>query len=278
MNEDFFIVSNGELKRKNNSVQFISSENIINIPINSINSLHILGSVRLNSQVFLLFTKHQIPIHFYSFYGRYAGAYYPKKSKEHGRIIVEQVKNYLDDSSRCFLAKKFMEAGVYNIVKNLKKYKKTKNYINKIEHEFKKIEKCRNVNELLGVEGRIRQIYYSSWNTFLRRPFNLFCRTKNPPKDEINCLISFGNALLYSTILTEIYKTSLNPSISYLHEPSIGRFSLCFDISEIFKPIIVDRVIFNLINNRIINSSYFDKEQSSCYLNEKGKKNFFKIF
>jgi CRISP-associated protein Cas1 len=57
-------------------------------------------------------------------------------------------------------------------------------------------------------------------------------------------LISFGNSLLYATTLSEIYRTQLNPTVSFLHEPSARRYSLSLDLSEIFKPIIVDRTIF----------------------------------
>src|SRR5205823_1423769 len=104
---------------------------------------------------------------------------------------------------------------------------------------------------IMGVEGRSRDTYYSSFSSFLREGFEFDKRTKMPPQNMLNCLISFGNSLMYASILTEIYHTQLTPTVSYLHEPGERRYSLALDISEVFKPIIVDRVIFNLINNRI---------------------------
>jgi CRISPR-associated protein Cas1 len=89
-----------------------------------------------------------------------------------------------------------------------------------------------------------------------------------------NCLISFGNSLVYSTVLTEIYNTQLNPTISYLHEPFERRFSLALDLSEIFKPLLADRVIFKLINKRIIGTKHFRKELNYTLLNETGRKLF----
>ncbi len=123
----------------------------------------------------------------------------------------------------------------------------------------------------MGIEGRIREHYYSSFSSFLRDEFSFDKRTKMPPQNMLNSMISFGNSLLYSTILTEVYYTQLNPLISYLHESGERRYSLSLDISEIFKPLIVDRVIFNLINNRIIKKENF-YELNSCYLNENGKR------
>ena len=69
-------------------------------------------------------------------------------------------------------------------------------------------------------------------------------RVKRPPDNPINALISFGNTLLYTKTISAIYRTHLDQRISYLHEPSEGRFSLSLDISEVFKPVIVYKTIF----------------------------------
>lgn len=78
---------------------------------------------------------------------------------------------------------------------------------------------------------------------------------KDPQNNELNTLISFGKSLLYTTVLSEIYKTHLDPTIAYLHTTNNRRFTLNLDIAEIFKPIIVDRLIFTLINRRKIKPS-----------------------
>lgn len=83
---------------------------------------------------------------------------------------------------------------------------------------------------------------------------------------------------MYTMVLGEIYKTPLDPTISYLHEPSSKRFSLSLDISEIFKPLIVDSVIFSMINKNMIRKEDFDFEDHICYLSEVGKKKFIKEY
>jgi len=103
-------------------------------------------------------------------------------------------------------------------------------------------------------------------------------RSRQPPENEVNAMISFGNSLLYSAILSEIYHTQLHPAISYLHEPSERRFSLALDIAEIFKPLIVDRLIFSLVNSRIIQRNDFEREFNGILLNESGKRKFVKAF
>lgn len=88
----------------------------------------------------------------------------------------------------------------------------------------------------------------------------------------IKNLISFINSLIYTTVLSEIYKTQLNPTISYLHEPGVSRFSLSLDIAEIFKPLIADRLIFSLLNKNQITDKHFSEELNYLHITEKGSK------
>ena len=91
----------------------------------------------------------------------------------------------------------------------------------------------------------------------------------------MNALISFGNSILYTKTISQIYNTHLNQSISFLHEPSEGRLSLSLDLSEVFKPIIVFKTIFDVVNNKKIQvTKHFKKELNYCVLNENGRKIF----
>lgn len=97
-------------------------------------------------------------------------------------------------------------------------------------------------------------------------------RVKNPPDNAINSLISYVNTIIYTRVLNEIYKTQLNPTISYLHEPSERRFSLCLDIAEIFKPIIADRLIFSMLNKKQITEKNFEDGLNFTYIKDKARK------
>ena len=130
------------------------------------------------------------------------------------------------------------------------------------------------INALRGVEGKARERYYQAWRHILSEGWAFTQRVRRPPDNEINALISFGNSHLYTVCLSEIYRTQLTPTISYLHEPGARRFSLALDISEIFKPLLVDRAIFRLINTGQLKPEHFDRSLDSCYLNDAGKKLF----
>lgn len=115
--------------------------------------------------------------------------------------------------------------------------------------------------------------YYDAFGLIIN-DFEMGNREKQPPSNEVNALISFGNMVCYTLCLDQIYHTQLNPTISFLHEPGARRYSLALDLAEVFKPILVDRLIFSLLNKKQIQSKDFDKKLNGCFLKESGKKTF----
>ena len=289
MERNYYILKSGKLKRKGNTLYFISknnkreSSNLVSekpIPINDVNSLFIFGEIDLNTKLLSFLAQNKIPVHFFNYYNFYTGSFIPKEYLPSGFLLVKQVKHYLDFKKRLEIAKEFVLGACHNTIKNLihykKQEKKVQETIKDIKKEMEKIPKCEKRTELMAVEGRIKHFYYQSFSEILGVEFKK--RVRQPPDNMINCLISFGNSLLYTETLSQIYHTQLNPTISYLHEPGERRYSLALDIAEIFKPIIVDKIIFKLINNKMIKEKHFLKELKFSYLNEKGKRLFLENF
>ncbi|MEM5797606.1 MAG: type I-B CRISPR-associated endonuclease Cas1b [Candidatus Aenigmatarchaeota archaeon] len=280
---NYYITSNGILKRKQNTVYFIKKnekgelEKKI-LPINKIYAIFAHGRITFSSAVVSYLSKHGVPIHFFNKYGFYEGSLYPRETLVSGDLLVKQVEYYLNKEKRVELARKIVEGSIENIIKNLQYYERTKGElqeeIRKIESLLKELERQNEIQQLMAVEGNVRDTYYQSFNKIFPEKFHFDKRSRRPPENMINCLISFGNSLVYSTVLTEIYNTQLNPTISYLHEPFERRFSLALDLSEIFKPLLADRVIFKLINKGIIEEKHFIKELNYILLNDDGKKLF----
>jgi len=279
---NYYILSSGRLRREQNTVYFENVNVKKAIPINDIYAIYAYGELDLNTKLLDFLTQHRIPIHFFNYYGFYSGSYYPREHLQSGFLLVKQVEHYADKRRRIRIAREIVDSAGYNILKNLRYYRKRgKNvdtYIAEIEFLRREIKNTDRIQELMSIEGRIRSQYYASFNEILREGFQLIKRVKRPPDNMVNCLISFGNSLLYATTLSEIYNTQLNPTISYLHEPGERRFSLSLDLSELFKPLIVDRTIFNLINNRLIKPRHFLRELNYCYLKEEGKRRFIKEY
>ncbi len=190
--------------------------------------------------------------------------------------MVKQVEHYSNRKKRLCIAQEFIEAASYNIHRNLTYYKnrgkELETQMGEIEYLRKQIKLSKDINELMGIEGNIRKVYYDCWNEIINQDIGFKKRIKNPPDNAINSLISYVNTIIYTKVLSEIYKTQLNPTISYLHEPSERRFSLCLDIAEIFKPIIGDRLIFSMLNKKQITEKDFEEGLNFLYIKDKARK------
>jgi len=284
MKGTIFIFSSGTLQRKQNTVYFEGKEGTKKyIPVENTQELHIFGEVTINKEVLEFLSDNEIILHFYNYYGYYVGSYYPREHYNSGFMILKQAEHYLDGDKRLYLARQFVKGASDNINKVLSYYNsrgvELKDTIEKIKNLQDVIDKQNNIEELMAIEGNIREIYYNSFNKIIGdEKFQMEKRTKRPPKNELNALISFGNTLLYTTVLSEIYKTHLDPRIGFLHTTNFRRFTLNLDVSEIFKPIIVDRVIFNILNKGMIKENDFESKLGGLYLKESGRKIFVEKF
>ncbi len=277
MRTNYYITKDGVLRRKENTVYFINKEEKRALPINKIYAIYAFGSLSFTSGVVSYLAKNGIPIHFFSRYGFYEGSLYPRETLLAGDVTIHQSEHYLDVDKRLFLARCFIEGATKNILKNLETYSSKKGvekYIGKIGREIERVKGYDTVPQIMSVEGHIRDMYYSALDCIFPEEFKIGERVKRPPNNKTNTLISFGNSLMYSTVLTEIYNTQLNPTISYLHEPFERRFSLSLDVAEIFKPIIVDRLIFKLVNKNMLNDSHFEGDLGDMLLSDSGRRLF----
>lgn len=276
---NYYIFSNGRLRRKENTIYIENEQGDKKaIPIEDVDTIHLFGEVDLNTKLLNFLCQHGKTVHFYNYYGFYAGSLMPRDSNVSGHLLVRQVEHYLNDENRFFLALSFVEGAIFHMLRNLREYKNTEEFQDKIKNELNNAIASKTINELMGCEGRAKDVYYQAFNTFLKPDFAIEKREKRPPTNPINALISFANSIIYTTVLNEIYHTQLNPTISYLHEPGQRRYSLSLDIAEIFKPLIADPVIFKLINNNMLKLEDFDEDVNYCYLNESGRKKFLKEF
>ncbi|MGC8503088.1 type I-B CRISPR-associated endonuclease Cas1b [Desulfurella sp.] len=280
---DYYIFKNGRVKRQDNSIIFEyiedSAEKKIPIPVNDIDSIYLFGEVDINTKLINFLSQNNIIIHFFNYYGFYTGSFYPKEFLLSGDLLVKQVLHYYSKKKRVELAKEFVKGAISGAILNLKRYKeKIDDQINDLQNLMRSVESQSSVSMVMGVEGNAKEIYYNAFPKIINQPIEFKKRVKNPPDNMINALISFTNSLVYTAVLKEIYKTQLNPTIAYLHEPSTRRFSLSLDISEIFKPIFGDRLIFALLNDGILKQNHFDKDLNFAYLKEEGRKIVVKAF
>lgn len=265
MDRTYYLFSPGELKRNDNNLILIKADGAKSIiPIETVYDIYVFSDIIINSDLLDFLGSAGISVHFFNYYGYYSGTFYAREKMISGDLLVKQVEYYTTHEKRVQLAKQFIKGATDNILRNLKYYQNRgrdlQDKITAINELFSQINDCSQIQEVMGVEGNIRKIYYSCFSEIILQDTNFNKRVKRPPDNMVNSLISFLNSVFYTKVVSEIYKTQLNPSISYLHSPSSKRFSLSLDISEVFKPLIVDRLIFKLLNKNMITENDFVKD------------------
>lgn len=287
MKKSYYLFNPGRLSRKDNTLCFVPVDEDGNegqpryIPIEGVDNLYCFGSLDANSAMYNFLGKNHVSVHFFDYYEHYTGSFMAKEYLLAGKMQVEQTRHYLSDKKRMVVAKTFVEGAAFNMTKNLKYYqgrgKDVARQLGQIDSYSPLITNAGGISELMGIEGNIRQAYYGAFGEIIN-DFDMGNRSKQPPQNEVNALISFGNMMCYTVCLDQIYHTQLNPTISFLHEPGARRYSLALDLSEIFKPMLVDRTIFAVLNKKQIQASDFRQDINRCVLKEGAKKVFVQTF
>lgn len=278
MQKTLYLFASGRLRRKDNTVCLESENATKYFPVAGLRDIFVFGELDLNKKLFEFMEEQEIVLHFFGYYGNYVGSFYPREHYNSGYVILRQAEHYLDGARRLELARRFVEGALANILQILRYYQnRGKELAGSIESISRLLEgslpACGRVEELMAVEGNAREYYYESFNVILdKSPFTMPGRSKRPPTDPLNALISFGNSLIYAKILTEIYKTHLDPRIGYLHSTNFRRFTLNLDLAEIFKPVLADRVLFHLLGKKMLDLKDFEQQGGAYLLRERGRR------
>ncbi len=252
------------------------------IPIEDVDALWVFGELDVNSRALVFLSQNKIPVHFFNYYGFYAGTFYPREYLQAGFVLTRQVRHYSNKRLRVLIAKQFIDAGLHNIMRNLRYYGSRGASVlpqtETLQSEIFRLASVKRIDELMGLEGRARTAYYSAFSEILKDSGDFTKRVRRPPNNMVNALMSFANGLTYTAVLTQIYRSQLDPTISFLHEPGYRRFSLALDLAEIFKPVLADRLLFKMLNTKQLTAKDFAQDLNCCYLKESGRKKVLQVW
>lgn len=270
------IFADGELSRNEGTLRIDTLDGDTEyLPVESVDALYLHGQIDFNTRALGLLNEHNVPLHVFGWKDYYRGSYLPKRGQVSGNTVVEQVRAYDDQDRRLQIGHAIIEASIHNMRGNLRYYDGRRGdfseAVNELEELKESVSETTGINELRSVEGNARKTYYRCFDQILRDPFTLTKREYDPPTNEANAAVSFLNGMVYTTCVSAIRKTALDPTIGFVHEPGERRFTLSLDIADIFKPILADRLLFRLVNRQQLSISDFEDELDGCLLTESGR-------
>jgi len=274
-----YVFSPGQIRRKDNTVFYQGRRGKRFLPVEDVNEIMVMGEVDFNKKFVEFASQKEILVHYFSHYGYYMGTFYPREHLNSGYMILKQAECYMDADKRLEVARGFVRGAIRNIRQVLRYYagrgKDVQEQLDQVERVLGDVDSRSTTEELMALEGNVRRHYYAAFDSILEAPDFVFeRRSRRPPRNNLNTLISFGNSLMYVMVLSEIYHTHLDPRIGFLHTSNFRRFSLNLDVAEVFKPIIIDRLILSLIDRKQITARDFDAASGGIVMKEKGKKTF----
>ena len=275
-----------KLEKKYNTVIIKDKyENAKSFPIEKIDRIVIYGKKSISSQIIFEFLKRDISLLWFSKYGKLLGMLDTKKRINptiHKRqFLLSENKDFSLNISKIFIISKIKNCRIL-LYKYNKKYNAdfVSESISKMKKYISKIKTSSNKTEILGYEGNCAKLYFKSLNYFLPEEFHFTSRTKRPPKDPFNSLISFGYTILFYEIYTAIEYAGLNPYISFMHKARKNYPSLASDLIEELRSPIIDSAIVSSLRNKLFTIKDFDylDKSGAVYLKNKSAKKLINIF
>jgi len=246
------------------------------LPVESVDAIYVFGEVNLNSRLLNFLAQKRIPVHFFNYYGNHTGTFLPHAEQLSGDLVLRQSAVFTDPARRMHICRRLLAATIHNLHAVVGYYARKKPELEEAAAEISRyepqLESATTPDELMGIEGTVRRLYYRCWPLWLGSPAAGFKRSYHPPETPLNATVSFINALLYTACVSELYRTALYPGISYLHTPQTRRYSLALDLVEPFKPILADRLVFRLWNQRVIGDKDFLADTNGFILTDAARK------
>lgn len=139
----------------------------------------------------------------------------------------------------------------------------------KLKNSLEYIKNCKSKEQLRGYEGEAASIYFSVFNELIlqqKTDFEFCGRSKRPPMDKVNAMLSFVYTLLTNQIASALECVGLDPYVGYLHTERPGRASLALDLIEELRAVLADRFVLSLINKKIVSKKNFKIKENGAVL------------
>ncbi|MBQ7364687.1 MAG: type I-C CRISPR-associated endonuclease Cas1 [Clostridia bacterium] len=212
--------------------------------------------------------------------------------ENNGNVLLrrQQYRVADDDESSCHIARNMIFGKLYNAAHSISRtcrdhaLRVNVDELRMAEEALKRlypqVRTCKDAETLRGLEGVGAAAYFGAMDQMIlgdKKTFAFKQRSRRPPLDPINAMLSFAYSLLTNDCAAALESVGLDAYVGFLHTDRPGRSSLALDLMEELRPCMADRFVLTLINNRMIHTKDFDRQESGAvFLNDAGRKTFLK--
>ena len=257
---------------------------LLEIPCADIDHVMLFGNVQVTTQALHELLEHGIELAIFSFSGRLIGQLTPPKTKNI-LLRMAQYERHQDADFCLEFGREIVTKKINDMLKNLRSHRKRfpdsfrLQQVKTIEQFLMKVNNAKAVEELLGYEGAASAAYFGLFGNMVLSPWKFVTRTRRPPKDPVNAVLSFGYVVLGSEIQSLLDGIGYDPYLGFYHVIHYGRPSLALDLLEEFRHSVIDRIALHLFNLGMMKEEdFYQPKSGGIYLASEGKKKFFKAY
>lgn len=235
--------------------------------------------------------EHHVDLAFFSPRGKFLARILGKTK---GNVLLRQQQYRASDDpfACCRYARGFLLGKIYNSRWVLERatrdhpqrvpVERLKQLSGQLAAALSNVENAMTLEEMRGLEGAAAQQYFSGFDNLIlqqRESFAFTTRSRRPPLDPVNALLSFAYSLLARDCAAALEGVGLDPYVGFLHRPRPGRASLALDLMEELRAVYADRFVITCINQRIVSAKHCQRQESGAVLlTDEGRRIFLKAW
>lgn len=268
-------------------IQDKESNRIFQIPLTKIDSIIIHGYVKVSNKLIYKCADNAIELVFLNHYGEFKARIIGKYVYNNIELRLNQYNIHIDNNAKLKLAKYIIGGKIRNQIAVLERAIRSYSYdlnilevmyrdIRMLELNIVNVGLAATLESIRGIEGKSSSIYFGNIDYLIVKQnehFKFNKRSRNPPLNEINSMLSYLYVILASEVSSALYIVGLDPYMGVIHTIRPGRESMALDLMEELRPFMVDRLVLSLINKNLIHLDSFEKRlDGGVFLNSKGKR------
>jgi CRISP-associated protein Cas1 len=247
------------------------------IPLFDLDRLAISETISLTGPALAALMRAEIPLVIIGHGGSGLIGSLQPASPAHAQWRIRQYQCSLNITHTLPLAQRLIAAKIYNQRRALQRLALSREVdvspaLRTLGDSINYAHRTTSTAALMGVEGQASALWYHTWAPFLPEDFPFEKRSRRPPHNPVNAVLSFTSAILYHEVTAALHASGLDPGLGILHNTENGRWSLALDLMEPFRPVIIEAMTLDLFSRGILQGKHFQPVEGGIYLNAHGKK------